>query len=385
MATPLAQGRVNLGRSGSFLAGPVEVAYRLRLIAGNANPVLARDVARHLNMELCEAKVGRFKNGEIEIEIGENVRGDDVYIIQPTAGNETLDVNTALMELMLLVHTLKTSSARRITAVIPHFAYSRQDRKVDSRVPISASVVAQLIQAMGVDRVVTVDLHCGQIQGFFRNLPLDNLMSALVFAAHLTKQPWFEPSRTVVVSPDAGGVERANILADQIKANAIVTILKRRVEAGKVESMQMAGDCHGCDCIIVDDMVDTGNTLIKACALLKSGGAKRVVVCTTHGILSQDACENISKCEGIDELIVTDSITQDGHKKRCPKLTVLSIASLLASTIRRVHSEESVSSLFPKQHPRPRITTPPSTTGAAFPPSPLVAAACAAPAASSFA
>ncbi len=327
---------------------PVDVAYRLRLISGNSNPVLAAEIAKRLGTELCKARVSRFNNGEIDIEIQENVRGDDVYVIQPTNGTENLDVNTSLMELLLLVHTLRNSSARRITAVIPMFAYARQDRKIDSRVPISAAVVAQLIQSMGVDRVMTIDLHCGQIQGFFRNMPLDNLMSAPVFSKHIRESSWFDPNQTIVVSPDAGGVERANILADQIKATAIVTILKRRVEAGKVESMQMAGDVKGYNCIVVDDMVDTGGTLVKACGVLKNGGAKRITVCITHGILSAQACENIAACNAIDELIVTDTIDQEGHKKRCPKLTVLSVASLVSSAIERVHNEDSVSSLFPK-------------------------------------
>jgi ribose-phosphate pyrophosphokinase len=333
----------------SLVSAPVEVAYRLRVISGNANPQLAAEVARLLGTEVCKARVARFNNGEIDIEIMENVRGDDVYIVQSTNGSEGVDVNTALMELLLLVHTLKISSARRITAVVPMFAYSRQDRKVDSRVPISAAVVAQLIQAMGVDRVMTLDLHCGQIQGFFRNMPLDNLMAAPVYAEHIRKQPWFEPATTVVVSPDAGGVERANILADQIKASAIVTILKRRVEAGRVESMQMAGDVRGFNVVVVDDMIDTGNTLIKACQLIKAGGAKRITVCVTHGILSADACENLAACEALDECIVTDSIPQDRRRERCPKLTVLRIAPLLSQAIDRVHREESVSGLFPKK------------------------------------
>lgn len=359
-------------RAESFSQLPVEVAYRLRLITCNSNPKLGADIAKQLGTELCKATVAKFKNGEINIEVQENVRGDDIYVVQTTNGNENLDVNTALMELLLMIHTLRNSSARRITAVIPMFAYARQDRKVASRVPISAAVVAQLIQSMGADRVLTMDLHCGQIQGFFRNMPLDNLMSAPVFSAHLKSQAGFNPAQTIVVSPDAGGVERANILADQISAAAIVTILKRRIEAGKVESMQMAGDVKGYNCIIVDDMVDTGGTLVKACNLISQNGAKRITVCVTHGILSAQACENIQACTAIDEIIVTDTIPQEGHKLRCSKLTVISVASIVAKAIERVHNEESVSSLFPKStKPIPtKVSTPASPAnsmkGAAF-------------------
>jgi ribose-phosphate pyrophosphokinase len=199
-------------------------------------------------------------------------------------------------------------------------------------------------------------------------MPLDNLMSAPVFSKYIKESSWFDPNQTIVVSPDAGGVERANILADQIKATAIVTILKRRVEAGKVESMQMAGDVKGYNCIIVDDMCDTGGTLIKACGVLKNGGAKRITVCITHGILSAQACENIAACNAIDELVVTDSIDQAEHKKRCSKLTVLSVAHLVSSAIERVHNEDSVSSLFPKST-RPVPMKPP--TNASTPETPL--------------
>ncbi len=365
----------------NILSAPVEVAYRLRLITGTASPGLAADVAQRLGTEVTKAKVGRFKNGEIEIEIHENVRGDDVYIIHSVTSTDSVDVNTALMELMLLIHTLRNSSARRITAVVPMFAYSRQDRKVDSRVPISASVVAQLIQAMGADRVMTLDLHCGQIQGFFRNMPMDNLQASIIFADYVKKQPWFDPERTVVVSPDAGGVERANTFADHIQASGIVTILKRRVEAGKVSSMQMVGDVRDLYVVIVDDMVDTGGTLIAACQLLKNkGGAKRIAVCATHGLLSKSACENLRDCDALDQLIVTDSIPQESHVRRMgPKLNVLSTAALLATAVSHVHNEESVSSLFPKNGTETkqfsRTKTPPASAVAGQSAFPLVPAA----------
>lgn len=325
----------------------MEVSYRLRLITGNANQTLAKDVARALNLEICPASVKQFANGETSIKIEENVRGDDCYIIQPTTGNGTTDVNTALMELLLLIHTLRISSARRITAVVPYFAYSRQDRKVASRVPISASMVAQLMQSMGVDRVMTVDVHCGQIQGFFRNMPMDNLGVFPEFAKYVKGQPWFDAKKTVVVSPDSGGVERANILADHIGASHIVTILKRRVEAGKVESMQTVGNVDGYVCVIVDDMVDTAGTLIKACELLKEMGASKVLACTSHGILTGPACDRVNACAALDTLVVTDSIPQAGNIERVAKLVVLTLAPLLGRAIMRVHREESISALFP--------------------------------------
>jgi len=326
----------------------VETSFRVRLIGANANPQLARNVAACLNTELCPAEVKTFANSEISIKIIENVRGDDCFVIQPTCGNGNTDINTALMELLLLIHTLKLSSATRITAIIPYFAYSRQDRKVQARVPISASAVAQLIQSMGVDRVVTVDLHCGQIQGFFRNIPVDNLHMFPEFCQYIRQSTWFDPKTTCVVSPDAGGVERANTVADRLGASHIVTILKRRLEAGKVDSMQTVGNVHGYTCIIVDDMVDTAGTLVKACDLLKSMGATKVVACATHGILTDPACQRITDCAALDEVVVSDSIPQEDAKKRCAKLTVLTLAPLLAQAIGRLHTEQSLSALFTK-------------------------------------
>jgi len=299
-----------------------------------------------LNMSICGADVKTFANGDISIKVKENVRGDDCFVIQPTTGTSEIDVNTALMELLLMIHTLRLSSAKRITAIIPYFAYSRQDRKTTSRVPISASATAQLIQSMGVDRVVTLDLHCGQIQGFFRNMPVDNLQMFPEFQNYIRKCEWFKPEETVVVSPDAGGVERANVLADCIGASHIVTILKRRVKANEVDSMQTVGNVKGFVCVIVDDMVDTGGTLCKACDLLKEMGAKKVVACASHGILTDPACDRINKCDALDELVVSDSIPQEEATAKSGKLTVLSIAPLVAETIERIHKENSVSELF---------------------------------------
>lgn len=324
----------------------IETSFRVRLLNGSSNPELSVAVSECLNIGLCKTELKTFANGEISIKILDNVRGDDCFIVQPTSGNARVDVNTAMMELLLMIHTLKLSSAKRITAIVPYFAYSRQDRKVQSRVPISASAVAQLIQSMGVDRVVTLDLHCGQIQGFFRNMPVDNLLMFPEFCKYIQRQPWFDQRTTVMVSPDAGGVERANVMADRLGASHIVTILKRRKEAGKVDSMQTVGNVAGFTCIIVDDMVDTAGTLVKACDLLKEMGATRVIACASHGILTDPACQRINDCEALDQLIVSDSISQADTVTKCTKLTVLSIAPLLAQTISLLHKEDSVSSLF---------------------------------------
>jgi ribose-phosphate pyrophosphokinase len=324
----------------------IETSYRIRVIHGRSNPELAASVAKCLGVELCRAEVGEFANGETSIKIKDNVRGDDCYVIQPTTGHEGLEINTALMELLLLIHTLRLSSAKRITAVVPYYAYSRQDRKAQSRVPISASAVAQLMQSMGVDRVVTLDLHCGQIQGFFRNMPCDNLQMSDEFVSYIKTRDWFDPTQTCVVSPDAGGVERATIVANGINASHIVTILKRRVEANKVESMQTVGTVEGFNCIIVDDMVDTAGTLVKACQTLKEMGAKRVIACATHGILTEPASTRINECAALDELVVSDSIPQTAHAGKIPKLTVLTVAPLLSQAIKRSHSEQSISDLF---------------------------------------
>mmetsp|Transcript_59338 Transcript_59338/g.68717 ORF Transcript_59338/g.68717 Transcript_59338/m.68717 type:complete len:341 (-) Transcript_59338:274-1296(-) len=324
----------------------IETSFRVRLLNGSSNPGLADAVSCCLNIEKCKSEVKTFANGEISIKVTDNVRGDDCFIVQPTSANGAVDVNTAMMELLLMIHTLKLSSAKRITAIVPYFAYSRQDRKVQARVPISASAVAQLIQAMGVDRVVTLDLHCGQIQGFFRNMPVDNLMMFPEFCNYIKRQTWFDQRTTVVVSPDAGGVERANVMADRLGASHIVTILKRRKEAGKVDSMQTVGNVEGFTCIIVDDMVDTAGTLVKACDLLKEMGAVRVIACASHGILTDPACQRLNDCVALEQLIVSDSISQTESMSKCSKLVVLPIAPLLAQTISLLHKDQSVSSLF---------------------------------------
>ena len=324
----------------------VETSFKVRVISGNSNPSLAASICACLNIEPCSADVKTFANGEISIKIHDSVRGDDCFIVQPTSGNATIDVNTAMMELLLMIHTLKLSSAARITAIVPYFAYSRQDRKLQARVPISASAAAQLIQSMGVDRVMTLDLHCGQIQGFFRNTPVDNLLMFPEFCRYIQSQPWFERSSTAIISPDAGGVERANVLADRLGASHIVTILKRRIEAGKVDSMQTVGNVRGFTCIIIDDMIDTAGTLVKACELLKEMGATKVIACASHGILTDPACERIASCQCLEEVVVSDSIPQTQNKQRCSKLTVLSIAPMVAQAVANLHKEDSLSSLF---------------------------------------
>ncbi|EPY28398.1 phosphoribosyl transferase [Strigomonas culicis] len=326
----------------------VETSFRIRLISGTANLQLTESVASCLNVDICKTDIKKFANGELNIKVVDNIRGDDCFIIQPVSASGDTDVNTAMMELLLLVHTLKLSSAKRITAIVPYLAYSRQDRKAEPRVPISASAVAQLLQCMGVDRVVTLDLHCGQIQGFFRNIPVDNLLMFPEFATYIKRQSWFDKSQTVVVSPDAGGVERANVLADRIGALHIVTILKRRKVAGQVDSMQTVGNVEGFTCVIVDDMVDTAGTLVKACNLLKEMGALRVIACASHGILTDPACDRINKCDALEELIVSDSVDQSEHSAKCHKLTVLTTAPLLAQAVDSLHEETSLSIMFTK-------------------------------------
>lgn len=313
----------------------------LRIVHGNSNPALARDVCAVLGIRPCDARVGRFANGETDIKILESIRGDDVFVFQPTCSGEGANINQAVMELLLLIHTMKLSSARRVVAVIPHYGYARQDRKHASRVPISASAVAKMIVEMGVDGVVTVDLHCGQIQGFFHGCPIADLNPAMEFAEY-AKTKRFDPNSLVVVAPDAGAVTRARRLGDRIGASRIVTILKRRVEANRVDSMQLVGEVNGCVCIIVDDMIDTGGTLCKAADVLKSYGAKEVHAWATHGILTDPACQRIMECDALVEVVVTDSIPQEQNVKKCPKIKIISIASLLAEAIHRIHHEESM-------------------------------------------
>ena len=314
----------------------------LRVITGNSNPALAEAVCAELGQKLCGSRVSRFANGEISIKVTDNVRGDDVFVFQPTCNNgDDLNVNQAVMELLLLIHTLKLASVRRVIAVIPHYGYARQDRKHASRVPISASAVAKMITEMGAAGVVTVDLHCAQIQGFFHACPVADLNPSTEFAEYARNKN-FDIENVVVVAPDAGAVNRARALGDRIGANRIVTILKRRVVAGSVDSMQLVGEVKGCTCIIVDDMIDTGGTLVKAAEVLKQHGAKEVHAWATHGILTDPACQRISDCDALKEVVVTDSMPQGANVAKCSKIKIISIAKLLADAIYRLHHEASM-------------------------------------------
>lgn len=310
----------------------------MTVFTGNANPQLARQIVQHLGLPLGNANVSRFSDGEVQVEIRENVRGKDVFIIQPTC----YPTNDSIMELMILSDALRRASANRITAVIPYYGYSRQDRRTRSaRVAISARVVANMIERMGIDRVLTVDLHADQIQGFF-DLPVDNVYATPIMVNDILA---YDMKAPVVVSPDVGGVLRARALAKRIGARLAI-IDKRRPRPNESEVMNIIGDdIANCNCIIIDDIVDTAGTLANAASALKERGAKSVVAYCTHAVLSGKAVENITH-SGLDEIIVTDSIPLREEAKKCKKIRVLSISGLLADCIRRIHVEESISSLF---------------------------------------
>jgi len=311
---------------------------KMMVFTGNANPKLAHDVVRHLNIPLGEALVGRFSDGEIRVEIQENVRGRDVFILQSTCH----PTNDNIMELLIMVDALRRASAGRITTVIPYFGYSRQDRRVRSiRVPISAKVVANMITSVGTDRVLTVDLHADQIQGFF-DLPVDNVYASPILLGDVWRQKYPD---LIVVSPDVGGVVRARALAKRLDDAELAIIDKRRPHANQAEVMHIIGEVEGKTCVIVDDLVDTAWTLCQAAQALKRDGAHRVVAYATHPVLSGKAVENIAGSE-LDELVVTDTIPLNVAGHACPKIRVLSISGMLAETIRRINGEESVSSLF---------------------------------------
>lgn len=318
----------------------------IAIVTGNSNPQLAGTVASLLGIGLHNVSVKEYASGEVGIKVVEPVIGKDVYIIQSTSSSDEIDVNEALLELLFMIRKMKLGYVKKVTAIVPYFAYSRQDRKTDLRTPISASSVSSMINAMGADRVITLDLHSGQIQGYFKNTPLDNLQMAHEFAGHIRSQPWFVPDECVIVSPDAGGVARAREVADILQVDKIVTIVKRRLEAGKIDFMETVGEVANLTCIIVDDMVDTGGTLVKACELLKGMGAVKVIACCTHGIMSEPCCDRVNACDALDSLVVSDSIAQDDHALRCSKLRVLSVAPLLALAILQSAKCSSVSKLF---------------------------------------
>ena len=327
---------------------PVLKAYGIRLIAGTANRKLAEDISKWIGVPLLEADISTFADGETKIQIKGDVRGTDAFIIQPMSPPH---VNDNLVELLLLINTLRLSSVKRVTVVCPYYGYARQDQKVQARVPISASAVARLMCSMEPHRLVTIDLHCGQIQGFFPpSIPVDNLFAENVLISYLLKNwgkhfPTVKSRDIVIVSPDAGGVSRANRIAEKLQSSGVVTALKRRVEANKVESMEMVGDVRDKVCIIVDDMADTCGTLCKCVELLKENGASEVFACITHGVFSRNAMEKIEN-SSLTKLFITDTISQEKNMRSITKLQVVSVATLLSKAIKRIHNEQSLSDLF---------------------------------------
>jgi ribose-phosphate pyrophosphokinase len=311
---------------------------KLMLFSGNANPKLSQDIANYLKQPLGQAVISQFSDGEIQIEIQENVRGKDVFVIQPTCA----PTNDNVMELLLMLDALKRASAGRITAVIPYFGYARQDRRPRStRVPISAKVVADMIGECGANRVLTVDLHADQIQGFF-DIAVDNVYASPVLLGEIWRQKY---ENLIVVAPDVGGVVRARAVAKRLDDADLAIIDKRRPKPNESRVMNIIGDVTGRTCVLVDDLADTAGTLCKAAEALKEAGAIKVVAYITHPVLSGPAISNISKSV-LDELVVTDTISLSDAARACPKIRQLSIGGLLAETIRRISAEESVSSLY---------------------------------------
>ncbi|MES1981775.1 MAG: ribose-phosphate pyrophosphokinase [Pseudomonadota bacterium] len=307
------------------------------VFTGNANPKLAEDVVGHLGIGLGRATVGRFSDGEVLVEILENVRGKDVFILQSTCA----PTNDSLMEVLVMVDALKRASAGRITAALPYFGYARQDRRPRSaRVAITAKVVANMLSGVGVDRVLTMDLHSDQIQGFF-DIPVDNIYASPILLADVWTHSY---SNLVVVSPDVGGVVRARALAKRLESDLAI-IDKRRPKPNVAKVMNIIGEVSGRTCLIMDDLVDTANTLCEAAAALKEKGAQRVIAYCTHPVLSGSAIERIESSD-LDELVVTDTIPLRGEALNCKRIRQLSVAQLMAETMRRINAEESVSSLF---------------------------------------
>jgi len=312
------------------------MAYELKLFTGNANRPLAEEIAQYLHVPVGDAEVTRFSDGEVYVQINENVRGADVFLIQPTCP----PVNDTLMELLIMIDAVKRASAHRITAVLPYYGYARQDRKVQPRVPISAKLVADLLEAAGIDRVLALDLHAGQIQGFF-NIPVDHLFAGpVVMIEYLHKKELRDP---VIVAPDAGGVERARAIAKRLSAGLAI-IDKRREGPNAALAMHLIGEVRGKDAVVIDDMIDTAGTLTQAVDALEREGARRILACGVHAVLSGPALDRIAKSP-LEEVVVTNSIPVSAEK-RAARVTVLSVAPLLGEAIRRIHDEESVSTLF---------------------------------------
>jgi ribose-phosphate pyrophosphokinase len=306
---------------------------KFKLFSGTANPEFAKKVGDYLNIEVGIATIKKFSDGEISVQIKESVRGQDVFIIQPTCA----PTNDHLMELLIMVDALKRSSAKSISAVVPYYGYARQDRKAAPRVPITAKLVADMLEAAGIDRMITIDLHAAQIQGFF-NIPVDNLYGSVMFLDYLKSKNLKNP---IIASPDIGGVARARSYADKLGYDLVI-VDKRREKANVAEVMNIIGDVDGKDVILVDDMVDTAGTLVKAAEALKKMGATSVMACCTHGVLSGPAYDRLN--EGtLDELIISDTIPRNGSSD---KITVLSASSIIGETIRRITNNESVNSIF---------------------------------------
>jgi ribose-phosphate pyrophosphokinase len=317
--------------------GLVATGYgELKLFAGSAHPQLSKEIAEMLGLPLGQARLRRFPDSEVSFQIDENIRGADVFIVQPTS----TPVDQHLMELMVMIDAFRRSSASRITAVVPYYGYARQDRKDKPRVPISAKLVANLLSAAGTNRVLTMDLHKAQIQGFF-DIPVDHLFAAPVIIDYCSRLNY--PNLTIV-SPDAGGAERARAYAKRLDAELAI-VDKRRTEDGTAEVMNVIGDVQGRTCILQDDIIDTAGTIQKAAQALKEAGAERVLACAVHGVLSGPAIERIDKSP-LDQLIVTNTVPLSEAGRRCKKIVVLSVARLLGQAIRNIHEETSVSSLF---------------------------------------
>jgi ribose-phosphate pyrophosphokinase len=313
----------------------------MKLLSGNSNGTLSQAIADHLGESLTKAEIRRFADGEVFVEIQENVRGEDVFVIQSTS----YPANDNLMELLIMIDALSRASASRVTAVLPYFGYARQDRKAGPRTPISAKLVANLITTAGADRVLTVDLHAGQIQGFF-DIPTDNLYAVKQIEQHIRKTYNGESDKLCVVSPDVGGVVRARALAKRLGDTPLAIVDKRRPKAGVSEVMNIIGEVDGLHCILFDDIVDSGGTLCNAADALMDQGAASVSAYVTHGVLSGKAVERINNAKGLQRLVVTDSIEATDAVKNSSKVEQVSMDELLGEAIRRIANEESVSSLF---------------------------------------
>src|SRR3954469_17197498 len=308
----------------------------LKLFSGTAHPELAREIAQHLGLPLGQCRLRRFPDTEVSFQIDENIRGTDVFIMQPTCS----PVDEHIMELLIMIDAFRRSSAARITAVIPYYGYGRQDRKDKPRVPISAKLVANVLSAAGADRVLCMDLHKAQIQGFF-DIPVDHLFAAPVILDYLQRQDF---PKLTIVAPDAGGAERARAYAKRL-GGELAVVDKRRSDDGTTEVMNVVGDVEGRTCVIQDDIIDTAGTIAKAASALKANGAGRVFACAVHGVLSGPAVERIEKAP-IEKLIVTNTIPSNGELTKCGKIQSLSVAKLLGQAIKSIHEESSVSSLF---------------------------------------